>query len=420
MPSPSSYLFQRRRIRRAGFTLVELLVVIAIIGILVGLLLPAVQAAREAARRMSCSNNFKQLGLALHNYHSAFKQLPKQMGGTYQYVNGIHRTPGATPQSAGGSNRNELSAFPGMLQYMEQQGLWEQISNVFEVTTGSNSGTYFASMGPDANMILANHAANQYDPWLTEIPTLRCPSDPGSGLPASARTNYAFCLGDAVRQTHAGPANLAGVINTARSNRTAASCRGFFVPRKFVKFRDVLDGLSNTVMMGEIKTDLGDRDISTYIARSGGNLRTNPNFAASMIDPERPRYWLPGTPEASARADNRRGYKFASGRACYTGFHAILPPNKQCSSHQNGDLSAEGVYTTSSRHQGGVHILFGDGAVKFITDSIEAGNSNHATVRLAGSAADPTLSTVPGSASPFGLWGALGTRASNEIIDEQL
>ena len=70
------------RNKRPGFTLVELLVVIAIIGVLVGLLLPAVQAAREAARRMSCSNNFKQLGLAIHNYHAAFKQLPQQGGGT--------------------------------------------------------------------------------------------------------------------------------------------------------------------------------------------------------------------------------------------------------------------------------------------------------------------------------------------------
>ena len=67
---------------KAGFTLVELLVVIAIIGILVGLLLPAVQAAREAARRMSCSNNFKQIGLAIHNYHSAYKQLPIHGAGT--------------------------------------------------------------------------------------------------------------------------------------------------------------------------------------------------------------------------------------------------------------------------------------------------------------------------------------------------
>ena len=72
----------QRLSQRRGFTLVELLVVIAIIGILVGLLLPAVQAAREAARRMSCSNNFKQLGIAIHNYHSAYKQLPIQGAGT--------------------------------------------------------------------------------------------------------------------------------------------------------------------------------------------------------------------------------------------------------------------------------------------------------------------------------------------------
>ena len=82
----------RLRKHQQGFTLVELLVVIAIIGVLVGLLLPAVQAAREAARRMSCSNNFKQIGLGIHNYHSAFKQLPTNGGGTARALDNANVT----------------------------------------------------------------------------------------------------------------------------------------------------------------------------------------------------------------------------------------------------------------------------------------------------------------------------------------
>lgn len=105
--------------RKSGFTLVELLVVIAIIGVMVGLLLPAVQAAREAARRMACSNNVKQMGLGLHNYHSAFNKLPKGSGGgTF--------AAGGTPLT---DNRNRLSGLPAILPYIEQTALWEQISN---------------------------------------------------------------------------------------------------------------------------------------------------------------------------------------------------------------------------------------------------------------------------------------------------
>ena len=163
----------QRRMR--GFTLVELLVVIAIIGVLVGLLLPAVQAAREAARRMSCSNNFKQIGLAIHNYHSAYKQLPKHMTGTNE------SPANAWWRASNNSNRRRLSMLVPILPFMEQQALWEQISNPNAERTDGNTGAAIGTpvnpwpaMGPTPDRI-------QYIPWFTEIPTYRCPSDPGIG-----------------------------------------------------------------------------------------------------------------------------------------------------------------------------------------------------------------------------------------------
>ncbi|MFK8111538.1 MAG: DUF1559 domain-containing protein, partial [Rubripirellula sp.] len=159
---------QKFNVRRQGFTLVELLVVIAISGILVGLLLPAVQAAREAARRMSCSNNFKQLGLGVHNYHSAFKQLPTNMTGTDRALVG---------NVTNNSNRRYLSWLVSLTPFIEQQGIWEQVVNPSQdVTQGAtlpgnlNNGRWPA-MGPGA-------WRNIYVPWATEIPTYRCPSDP--------------------------------------------------------------------------------------------------------------------------------------------------------------------------------------------------------------------------------------------------
>ncbi len=114
---------------RSGFTLVELLVVIAIIGVLVGLLLPAVQAAREAARRMSCSNNFKQIGLGIHNYHSAFKQLPNQGTGTHVSEALGGRDVWDTNPGREISSNMRLSYMVGILPFVEQQALWEMISN---------------------------------------------------------------------------------------------------------------------------------------------------------------------------------------------------------------------------------------------------------------------------------------------------
>lgn len=412
--------------RRRGFTLVELLVVIAIIGILVGLLLPAVQAAREAARRMSCSNNFKQIGLAVHNYHSAYKQLPLHMGGTRR----IPPTGSWFSSYGDDCNMMMLSTFVGLTPFFEQQAIWNQISfpNAVDLTNpGTTRVPPWPAMGPTPTeetnaVVIVNQRNNAYAPWMTEIPTLRCPSDPGVGLPAMGRTNYASCLGDGLHYTDNGPYwfNLRGFpkieVHTASNLSLQAAARGMFVSRLEKKFRDVLDGLSNTVMYGEIATDLGDRDIRTlphsFAPGTFSGLRNNPTVCRGDIDPNRPLFWDPSLTDVLA-ANQGRGYRWASGMQPYTAMNTILPPNSEtCMSIED---TTPGVLSASSRHQGGAHILMGDGAVIFITDSIEAGNPSNGTVTDSG-----TGNRGAGSKSPYGLWGALGTRASKETIDEQL
>ncbi|TWU48651.1 Type II secretion system protein G precursor [Rubripirellula tenax] len=421
--------FVRSKRKHAGFTLVELLVVIAIIGVLVGLLLPAVQAAREAARRMSCSNNFKQIGLGLHNYESAYKQLPKMQGGTYDFGTGnaIAVAPPAAPVS---NNVNRLSWIVGVMPFVEQQATWELISNPYMIPAGDpGAGSVFSAMGPNTDMSLSNHSTFRYNPWFLNIPTLRCPSDPGVGLPAQGRTNYGACNGDSILRVNEGIQNNNGTrASLTHITNNQNSARGMFVSRRVMRFRDVLDGLSNTIMCGEQVTDIGDRDKRTQIMRLivADGLLTNPSACSVDVDPLRPQFWsaTPTVTTDSMGAERRRGYKWSAGMTGFTGFQTILPPNSESCIHERATSGAgiwyDGVISAGSRHQGGCHVLMGDGAVKFITDSIEAGSRTHATVRTAGLPAEPTLSTVPGSASPFGLWGSLGTRASKETIEEEL
>ncbi len=382
---------------KVAFTLVELLVVIAIIGVLVGLLLPAQRTAREAARRMSCSNNARQVGLAMHNYASAHRQLPMQMGGTFDPQSDHGGT------SSPGNNRYRLSFLVGLLPYIEQQALWETVSR--EDVLNSSGG--FAPMDPAP-------WTRQFDPWQTDIPMLRCPSDPGSGLPGHGRTNFVTCLGDATHWMNSGATrwNIEERRWTDdRIGQVAASGRGVFIPRQVMRLAEITDGLANTIMIGEVATDLGDRDI-----RTSGSLRADwervhdePKLCQSGIDPARPNFWT--SDAVFSPRDQCRGMRWADGAALYTGFNTILPPNREiCVA---GGDSGIGMLPPSSRHQGGVHVIMADGAVKFITDSIEASDSTSATVIC-----DGTGSRAPGEVSPYGLWGALGTRASEESISE--
>ncbi|TWU38877.1 hypothetical protein Q31b_39550 [Novipirellula aureliae] len=399
----------RNGYRRGGFTLVELLVVIAIIGVLVGLLLPAVQAAREAARRMSCSNNFKQIGLGIHNYHSAFDMMPAQGGGTVADTNGIGITTG--------HNELHLSMLVGLTPFIEQQALWEIISN--PVRSTPTSSLYFPPMGPSAGKELSSHANRPYAPWITEIPTFRCPSDPGVGLPAHGRTNYGACMGDSYIGGRRGKYNTAGTaFDDDEIENARAGQRGVFSMREYMQFRDIMDGLSNSIAMGEMATDMGDNDVRTRpsqmqkpisrMAREG-----NLTYCEQYRDPQRPQFYDEANAvwPANDNAERRRGYRWAYAPQLYSAVQTNVPPNSVVCVEFHNRLAH---VPASSRHQGGVHVLMADGAVKFITESIDAGNQNSASV-----GPDSQYNLAPGSPSPFGLWGALGTRASKETIDTE-
>jgi prepilin-type N-terminal cleavage/methylation domain-containing protein/prepilin-type processing-associated H-X9-DG protein len=338
---------------RQGFTLVELLVVIAIIGILIALLLPAVQAAREAARRMQCSNNVKQLSLALHTYHDACKSFPAFRSGPQNNV-------------AGNNVYRCYSWVIQLLPYIEQNARYEKIY------------------------------ANQKSPWDSSedaykgvINAHTCPSDGNATEPSyqgggAARISYVASLGDAIRGTTEG-----GTQN-----------RGFFGGfEKWNKFGSITDGTSNTIAFSEsvvYKSTTGNDIKGNFAVEAGlGDVTTTSAvtraLCAAMKNANDPKTF----PETSkAVTEQARGADWR-GTPAHVGFTTVLPPNSPTCSGTTTPKQSNVIVTATGNHTGGVNIGMGDGSVQFISDTVGTGNL-----------ADPD---VVSGRSNFGVWGALGS-----------
>ena len=241
------------RASKLGFTLVELLVVIAIIGVLVGLLLPAVQAAREAARRMSCSNNFKQIGLGMHNYHDTYKRLPMHGTGLEGNTTTCSNILSWTCEE---NSLKQLSALVSVLPAIEQQAMWEHVSNPSTFTVSGGEGSKnpaWPAMGP------VPIEEWEYLPYATESPGLQVSlAIRALGCPRwdepTTRCVWEILLTGCWRTVPLTP-RLESFPDHATT--VQAQNRGAFYSRVSSRFRDILDGLSNTIMMGEIATALG-------------------------------------------------------------------------------------------------------------------------------------------------------------------
>jgi prepilin-type N-terminal cleavage/methylation domain-containing protein len=312
---------------RSGFTLIELLVVIAIIAILIALLLPAVQQAREAARRTQCKNNLHQLGLALHNYHDTFNKLP-MLG---------HRDAGNNAAGAEGSWAWSVSILP----YIDQAPLQNALTS--------------------SNLTLRQAAAipAMLNLMKTPLPAFRCPSDVGEPV----NTNRPF---------------FTTSLNVTFSTSNYPACNGnqgntgMFMDynQRAISFRDVIDGLSNTIIVGERRM----RQLEA----------------------------LQGTTEESPWAAVWVGYKDENLTPQVQNSNAVRGNTQiriidgRCDA---GNAAHEGF---SSEHEGGVHVALGDGSVRFISESID----------YRPYAADPAPE------ANMGTWNRLGHRADGFVIGE--
>jgi prepilin-type N-terminal cleavage/methylation domain-containing protein len=305
------------RKRVLGFTLIELLVVIAIIAILVALLLPAVQQAREAARRSQCKNNLKQIGLALHNYHDVANTLPPGWIQTMGY------------------------AWSTMiLPYVDQQPLYNTLSPAFSGTGGL---PFYNTAQLNVNNALQ-----------TVLPAFRCPSDNGANTinltgggnnSVIGRANYPGCAGAASLSVNWGWTAPTGPGGPPPAGFTNATGQGAFAMNSKRNFRDFTDGLSNCFLVGERRSP-GPVNASQY---AGSDM----NWAGNNAD--------------SPASIGSYSVTYTLGDCA-----AAEPLNVKV---VGTTVNTQNMCAYSSFHVGGGHFLMGDGAVRFVSENIQSGNS---------------------------------------------
>ena len=374
------------RIRGGGnlgaFTLVELLVVIAIIGILIALLLPAVQAAREAARRTQCTNNLKQIALAVHNYHDAYKGIPGRSFrnlGTYT-----------------GGNRDRWCGIINLLPYIEQTALYDGFTSIsgdattMIVVDGVATGNNPASIG--------NWPA---DSFITRAVTaFICPSDStgnsGKANTEAARLSYRMNMGD----------------HASYFSGTYFAERGMFVNAGFPTLDSIIDGTSNTIAFAERVIGVGGtrtmykagvlygyEKTAIFEGGAGTAIAINPSICLSAKAANGNGF----IEAAQAFATQNSGAMFYDAAPMQIAFCAVLPPNSP-SCHVAANYSTDSVLlSASSNHTGGVNIAMGDGSVRFVSDTVDAGVS---------SSRNPSRASE--SISPYGVWGAVGSACGHE------
>ncbi len=329
-----------QRMIPTAFTLVELLVVIAIIGALIALLLPAVQAAREAARRMQCTNNLKQLGLGLHNFESTFHEFPAAHPGAVPKK--YESTTGATPFKFSWSVHAQLTP------YLEQIGIAQRVDVTEPVLSFDNSPPFPDNLG---------------EVFKVPVPSFICPSDYRKniiwttvyGETELGPTSYKVCMGSGAMSTNPG---------VSRTYGPAHHTDGPFMVRDRQSPASITDGLSNTVFMSEsiLGTD------STGLTKDTADPRFH------FLD-EYP--ILVEDDHQDMALDQEiwpRGYCWNGGYFRSTLYNHLFTPNSKFFDVHANDasnyLQSCGIFAARSLHRGGENAFIGDGSVRFFSDNV--------------------------------------------------